>query len=274
MHGMRSVGDKRRDFRRLHQSGCFILPNPWDAGGARYLAGLGFKALATTSSGLAWSRGRPDNGLGREQVLAHLGAMVEAADLPLNADFENGFGATARAVEESVGLAVSCGVAGLSIEDYTGRAEAPLFGIEEAVDRIRAARKAIDRAGGDVILVARAECFVAGRPDMAETLARLEAYANAGADCVYAPGLRTIDQVRAVVAAVGPTPVNVLKSSPDGASLQDLADAGVRRVSVGGALARASWGAFMRAAEGLAHGSFEGLAGAPSHDDLDALMRL
>lgn len=271
---MKSASDKRRAFHRLHESGCFIIPNPWDVGGARYLAGLGFKALATTSSGFAWSKGRPDNGMSREDVLAHLEQMVEATDLPLNADFENGFAATALAVEESVRLAVKCGVAGLSIEDATARADEPLFQIDAAVARVRAARKAIDRQGGDTLLVARAECFVAGRPDLAETLARLRAYADAGADCVYAPGLHSIDQVRAVVSAVHPKPVNVLKSSPGGFTFQELANAGVRRVSVGGALARAAWGAFIRAAQELTHGSFEGFAGAPSHDEIDALMRL
>lgn len=271
---MKSASDKRRAFHRLHESGCFIIPNPWDVGSARYLAGLGFKALATTSSGFAWSKGRPDNGMSREDVLAHLEQMVEATDLPLNADFENGFAATALAVEESVRLAVKCGVAGLSIEDATARADEPLFQIDAAVARVRAARKAIDRQGGDTLLVARAECFVAGRPDLAETLARLRAYADAGADCVYAPGLHSIDQVRAVVSAVHPKPVNVLKSSPGGFTFQELANAGVRRVSVGGALARAAWGAFIRAAQELTHGSFEGFAGAPSHDEIDALMRL
>jgi 2-methylisocitrate lyase-like PEP mutase family enzyme len=273
MQGVLSISDKRRTFRRLHESGCFIIPNPWDAGSARYLASLGFKALAGTSSGFAWSKGCRDNAMPRENVLAHLSDMVAATDLPLNADFENGFGATPSAVADSVRLAVNCGVAGLSIEDATGRADAPLFDLGEAVARLRAARNAIDRAGGDALLVARAECFVTGRPDLGETLARLRAYANAGADCLYAPGLQTLDQIRSVVAAVHPKPVNVLKGSPGGFTFQEIAETGVRRVSVGGALARAAWGAFMRAAQELTRCGFGGFEGAPSHDDVDARMR-
>jgi 2-methylisocitrate lyase-like PEP mutase family enzyme len=211
-----SITDKRQAFRKLHESGCFIIPNPWDVGSARYLQSLGFKALATTSSGLAWTQGRPDNGLPRERVLAHLREMVDSTDVPLNADFESGFAADAAAVGESVRLAVATGVAGLSIEDSTGRAETPLFELDVAVARLRAARIAIDAGGTGTLLVGRAECFIAGRPDLAETIARLRAYANAGADCLYAPGLRTIEQIRAVVDAVHPKPVNVLMGSSGG----------------------------------------------------------
>jgi 2-methylisocitrate lyase-like PEP mutase family enzyme len=268
-----SIADKRRTFRQLHASGCFVIPNPWDVGSALYLQKLGFKALATTSSGLAWSQGRPDNGLPRERVLAHLRELVEATDVPVNADFENGFAADAAAIGESVRLAVETGVAGLSIEDSTGREDAPLFELSDAVARLRAARKAIDAAGGDTLLVARAECFVVGRPDLGETIARLQAYANAGADCLYAPGVRTIEQIRALVEAVKPRPVNHLMGSPGELTLNKLADLGVRRVSVGGALARVAWGGFMRAAQQMAaDGSFDGLARAPSHGDLDALF--
>jgi 2-methylisocitrate lyase-like PEP mutase family enzyme len=268
-----SITDKRRTFRSLHTSGCFLIPNPWDVGSARYLQSLGFKALATTSSGLAWSQGRPDNGLPRGRVLDHLHELVDATDVPVNADFENGFAADAAAIGESVRLAVETGVAGLSIEDSTGREDAPLFEIADAVARLCAARKAIDAAGGDTLLVGRAECFVAGRPDLDETIARLRAYANVGADCLYAPGLETLDQIRAVVKAVEPKPVNILVSSPGKFTLSALAELGVRRVSVGGALARAAWGGFMRAAQLMAaQESFEGFAGAPSHGDLDALF--
>ena len=205
-----SVADKRQAFRRLHEAGCFVIPNPWDIGSARMLQGLGFKALATTSSGFAWSQGRPDNGISREMALAHLAEMVAATDVPINADFESGFAADPAGVAQSVRLAVETGVAGLSIEDSTGDAAAPLFTLEEAVERLRAARRAIDRAGPDTLLVGRAECYLVGRPDLQETIARLQAYANAGADCLYAPGLRTREEIAAVVAAVAPKPVNLL----------------------------------------------------------------
>jgi 2-methylisocitrate lyase-like PEP mutase family enzyme len=267
-----SIADKRRSFHRLHQSGCFLLPNPWDVGSALYLQSLGFKALASTSSGLAWSQGRPDNGLPLEQVLAHLRSMVEATDLPLNADFENGFGVDAAAVAASVRLAVDAGVAGLSIEDSTGRATTPLFPVMEATERVRAARRAIDGAGGDTLLVARAECFLVGRTDINEVIARLRAYAAAGADCLYAPGIKTPEHIAALVEAVAPKPVNVLIGAPSDFNLTALAELGVRRVSVGGALARAAWGGFQRAAQSLAEGRFDGLAGAPSHSDIDRLF--
>jgi 2-methylisocitrate lyase-like PEP mutase family enzyme len=269
-----SITDKRQAFRKLHESGCFIIPNPWDVGSARYLQSLGFKALATTSSGLAWAQGRPDNGLPRERVLAHLREMVDATDVPLNADFESGFAADAAAIGESVRLAVATGVAGLSIEDSTGRADAPLFELDDAVARLRAAREAIDAGGTGTLLVGRAECFIVGRPDLAETIARLRAYANAGADCLYAPGLRTVEQIRAVVDAVHPKPVNVLMGSPGGAGLTALSQLGVRRVSLGGALSRAAWGGFMSAAQALIRqGNLDGLAPMPTHDDLDALFQ-
>ena len=268
-----STADKRRTFRQLHEAGCFVIPNPWDVGSARYLQSLGFKALASTSAGLAWSLGEPDNGLAREQVLTHLHELVAATELPLNADFENGFGSNAAELAESVGLAVQAGVAGLSIEDSTGDAAHPLFAIDEAVERLRAARRAIDRAGGDTLLVGRAECFLVGRPDLDETVARLQAYANAGADCLYAPGLRSREQIAAVVAAVAPKPVNLLVGWPSDLTMADIAALGVRRVSVGGALARSAWGGFMRAAQTIAQqGRFDGFAGAASGTELDALL--
>src|SRR6266404_7973993 len=258
-----TITDKRQAFRKLHESGCFIIPNPWDVGSARYLQSLGFKALATTSSGLAWAQGRPDNGLPRARVLEHLREMVDSTDVPLNADFESGFAADAAAIGESVRLAVATGVAGLSIEDSTGRAEAPLFGLDDAVTRLRAARDAIDAGGTDTLLVGRAECFVVGRPDLAETIARLRAYANAGADCLYAPGLRTREEIASVVAAVAPKPMNLLIGSVTELTMRDVAALGVRRVSVGGALARSAWGGFMRAARLIAEeGRFDGFGDA------------
>jgi 2-methylisocitrate lyase-like PEP mutase family enzyme len=269
----RTITEKRAGFRALHASGCFMLPNPWDTGSARYLASLGFQAIATTSSGFAWSTGRADNHVTREIILAHLRDMVAATDLPVNADFENGFGDNPADVAQSVKLAIETGVAGLSIEDSTGNAESPLFPLEVAVERLEAARQAIDESGGDTLLIGRAENFFVGVPDMNDTLTRLKAYAAAGADCLYAPGIQTREQIKAVVAAVAavaPRPVNVLIGSQSTLTLQDLAALGVRRVSVGGALARAAWGGFMRAAQSLADGRFDGFADAASGAQLNA----
>ena len=269
-----SIADKRRTFHQLHESGCFAIPNPWDIGSACFLQSLGFKALASTSSGFAWSIGRPDNAISREASLTHLHELVAATDLPINADFENGFGADAAGVAESVRLAVETGVAGLSIEDSTGDEAAPLFSLEHAVERIRAARGAIDKAGGDTLLVGRAECFLAGRPDLDETIARLKAYAQAGADCLYAPGLRSREQIAAVVAAVAPKPVNLLIGWTSDLTLADAAELGVRRISVGGALARAAWGGFQRAAKLIAEqGRFDGFADAASGAELNKLFQ-
>lgn len=268
-----TVKEKRAAFRALHESGCFILPNPWDAGSARYLQTLGFKALATTSSGFAWSIGHADNTLSRESVLTHLREMAEATDLPVNADFESGFGSSPAEVAESVKLAVDTGVAGLSIEDSTGDAAAPLFPIDVAVERIKAARRAIDENGGDTLLVGRAENFFVGVSDISDAITRLKAYATAGADCLYAPGIKTREEITAVVAAIAPKPVNVLVGSTSEFTLQDLASLGVRRVSVGGALARAAWGGFMRAAQSLADGRFDGFAGAASGAELNDLFK-
>jgi 2-methylisocitrate lyase-like PEP mutase family enzyme len=269
-----SIGDKRRAFFRLHDAGCFVIPNPWDAGSARYLQGLGFKALATTSSGFAWSQGRSDGSISREMALEHLQRIVEATDVPINADFESGFAKDAAGVAESVRLAVETGVAGLSIEDSTGDAAKPLFDLGTAVERIRAARRAIDKAGGDTVLVGRAECFLVGRPDLEETVGRLKAYAQAGADCLYAPGVRTREQIAAVVAGVAPKPVNLLVGSTSELTLTQIAALGVRRVSVGGALARCAWGGFMRAAKLLAeHGRFDGLGEAASGAELNSLFQ-
>jgi 2-methylisocitrate lyase-like PEP mutase family enzyme len=213
-HSRPSIADKRRAFHKLHEAGCFAIPNPWDVGSARFLQGLGFKALATTSSGFAWSHGHRDGGMSRDRVLDHLTDMVEATNLPINADFESGFAPDAAGVAESVRLAVETGVAGLSIEDSTGDASRPIYELHTAVARIRAARKAIDKAGGDTLLVGRAECFLHGQPDIGQTIHRLKAYADAGADCLYAPGVRTPEHIGAVVAGVAPKPVNLLMAWP------------------------------------------------------------
>ncbi|MCC2595013.1 isocitrate lyase/phosphoenolpyruvate mutase family protein [Pusillimonas sp. MFBS29] len=268
-----SVSEKRALFRNLHQSGCFVLPNPWDAGSAGMLAALGFKALATTSSGYAWSQAHADGQLSRETVLAHMRQMVEATDLPINADFESGFADTPEGVAESVRLAVDTGVAGISIEDATGNPQAPQRGLAESVQRMQAARAAIDAHGSDTLLIGRAENFIVGHPDLDDTIQRLNAYADAGADCVYAPGITTREQITAVVTAVAPTPVNVLIGWASDLTVQDLADLGVRRISVGGALARAAWGGFMQAARAIAdQGRFDGFANALPGAELNALF--
>jgi 2-methylisocitrate lyase-like PEP mutase family enzyme len=269
-----SIDDKRRAFRQLHEAGCFVIPNPWDVGSARFLQSLGFKALATTSSGFAWSQGRPDGGISRDVALAHLHDMVSATDLPVNADFESGFARDAAGVAESVRLAVETGVAGLSIEDSTGDAAKPLYDPGVAVERIRAARKAIDKAGGDTLLVGRAECFLVGRPDLDETIERLKVYAHAGADCLYAPGIAARDQIAAVVAAIAPKPFNLLVGSASELTLKDISALGVRRVSVGGALARSAWGGFMRAARLIAEqGKFDEFASGASGRELNAFFQ-
>jgi 2-methylisocitrate lyase-like PEP mutase family enzyme len=273
-HVRPSIADKRRAFHRLHEDGCFVIPNPWDVGSARYLQTLGFKALATTSSGFAWSHGHRDGGMSRDRVLEHLTEMVEATDLPINADFEHGYAPDAAGVAESVRLAVETGVAGLSIEDSTGDAARPLFELEAAIERIRAAREAIDKAGGDTLLIGRAECFLVGQPDLEQTIGRLRAYANAGADCLYAPGIRSAEQISAVVAAVAPKPVNLLIGLKAEFDLPQIAALGVRRVSVGGALARVAWGGFMRAAKLIMEqGKFDGFADAASGNALNTIFR-
>ncbi len=269
-----SIADKRRAFHRLHESGCFVIPNPWDVGSARYLQGLGFKALATTSSGFAWSHGHRDGAMSRDRVLDHLTEMVEATNLPINADFESGFAPDAAGVAESVRLAVETGVAGLSIEDSTGDAVKPLYDEDQAIERIRAARKSIDKAGGDTMLVGRAECFLVGKPDIDFAIARLKAYANAGADCLYAPGIGTAEHIAAVVAAVAPKPVNLLVGFGADLTLAQIAALGIRRVSVGGSLARSAWGGFMRAANLiLEQGRFDGFADAASGKTLNTFFK-
>lgn len=269
-----STSRKRAAFRQLHRSGCFVLPNPWDAGSARALASMGFKALATTSAGHAWASGRADGALSRAEILEHMRAMVDAVDLPLNADFESGFADTPAELEESVRLAVETGVAGLSIEDSTGDAATPLMDSEEAARRVAVARSVIDKMGGDTLLVGRAENFFVGVPDLDDTISRLKAYARAGADCLYAPGIRTREEIRAVVAAVAPKPVNVLIGWDSDLTVQALAELGVRRISVGGALARAAWGGFLDAARSIAEqGRFDGFSGGPSGGEMNNLFR-
>ena len=255
------MADPRIDtFRRLHASGCFVIPNPWDAGSARSLAALGFPALATTSSGFAWTLGRRDNAVTLDEALAHFRTLAAAVDVPINADFEGGFAREPEHLAANVAQAVTTGIAGISIEDSTGDPAQPLYEFPLAVERMRAAKRAIDASGTGALLVGRSEGFLTGRPDLAETIRRLEAYAEAGAECLYAPGIRTREQIEAVVRAVAPRAVNVLVGS-DFTSVAELAALGVRRISVGGALARAAWGAFLEAAREIAEaGTFTRLA--------------
>ena len=266
---MSHASDRCREFRRLHESGCFVIPNPWDVGSGRLLARLGFRALATTSSGFAWSLGRPDNGVSLQEALAHFRSLAGAVDVPVNGDFEGGFAIEPEAVADNVAAATATGIAGLSIEDSTGDPAHPLFDFELAVDRIRASRRAIDDSGTGVLLTGRSEGFIVGRPDLAETLRRLTAYAEAGADCLYAPGIRAKADIAAVVQAVAPRPVNVLVGG-DFATVAQLAEAGVRRISVGGALARAAWTGFLQAAREIAEqGTFASLGRAVSFDEIN-----
>ncbi len=257
---MSPATDRCRVFRQLHQSGCFVIPNPWDLGSARLLARLGFPALATTSSGFAWSLGRPDNHVSLEEALAHVRSIAHGVEVPVNADFEGGFAIEPSAVGANVTAATITGIAGLSIEDSTGDPSSPLLDFTLAVERIEAARRAIDESGTGILLTGRSEGFIVGRPDLAETIRRLTAYADAGAECLYAPGIRTTADIMAVVQAVAPKPVNVLVGS-DFATVAELGNLGVRRISVGGALARAAWTGFLQAAKEIAeHGTFAGLS--------------
>lgn len=250
-----SVADKRATFRKLHESGCFVIPNPWDAGSAVLLQSLGFKALASSSAGMAWSMAKPDNKVERDDVLAHLRALTSVTDIPLNADFENGFADDPDGVAANVTKAVEAGVAGLSIEDSTGNKDAPLYDFDLAVKRIAAARAAIDQTGSGVLLTARSEGFFVGRPDLDETVKRMKAFAAAGADVLYAPGIREDAQIQAIVQAAGGKPVNMLTM---GQSVAHLAQLGIRRISVGGSLARVAWGEFIRTAKEIAaEGTFE-----------------
>lgn len=268
-----TIADKRQSFRTLHASGCFVIPNPWNAGTARYLQGLGFKALATTSSGYAHAQGYSDGDVTRDMVLAHARELVETADVPVNCDFEGGYADDPEGVAANVKLCVATGVAGLSIEDFTGDEADPLYPFDLALARVRAARAAIDAAGGDVMFTARTEGFIHGRPDMDETLRRMKAFAAAGADCLYAPGIKTREQIEALVKAVAPKPVNLLMSFAGGFTVDDIAAMGVRRISVGGTLARAAMHAFIKAATGIAKdGTFDSFAGVMSNAELNSFF--
>lgn len=260
---------KIETFRRLHESGCFVIPNPWDAGSAIYLEKLGFKAIASSSAGFAWSQGRSDNNVTLDQLLADLKGLAEAVSIPVNADFEDGLAVEPDGVAKNVTKAVATGIAGLSIEDSTRGGGEPLYAHDFAVERIKAARAAIDKTGSGVLLTARSEGFIAGRPDLAETIRRLQSYSAAGADCLFAPGLNKKDDIAAVVKAVAPKPVNLIGGP--WITVAEVADLGVRRISVGGSLARAAWRGFSTAAKEIAeHGTFGGLAGPKL--DLDAVF--
>ena len=260
--------DRVTTFRDLHSSGCFVMPNPWDVGSARALEMLGFPALATTSAGLAWTLGRPDTRLRLPETLAHLRAVTEAVAVPVNADFEGGYAVDPDQVGAHVALAATTGIAGLSIEDSSGDPAEPLLDLDLSVDRIVAARRAIDASGTGIVLTGRSEGFVVGRPDLAETVRRLRAYADAGADCLYAPRISEVDQVRAIVEAVAPKPVNLLINSPF-MTVAEASALGVRRVSVGGTLARTAWGGFLACAQEIAeHGTFDRFTDLPNVDAL------
>ncbi len=267
---MNATDDRTVAFRRLHASGCFVMPNPWDAGSARALEQMGFKALATTSAGFAWTLGRADTRITLDQALEHLRDIVAAVTVPVNADFEGGFAADPQHVAANVKLAAATGIAGLSIEDSTGDEASPLYDFDLAVARVKAARRAIDESGADVMLTGRSEGFVCGRPDIDETIRRLRAYSEAGADCLYAPRIDKAEQVSAIVAAVSPKPVNLLINAPF-MTVAQAAALGVRRISVGGTLARAAWGGFLDAAKEIADaGTFTRFDRLPN---VDALFR-
>ena len=265
-----SIADKRRAFRALHQSGCFVIPNPWNVGSARYMQGLGFKALATTSSGYAHSIGYADGDVTRDMMLAHCREIAQATDIPLNADFEGGYADDPDEVAANVRLCIDTGVAGLSIEDFTGDDSNPLYDFDLAVKRVRAAREAIDKSGDDIVFTARTEGFIRNRPDLDETIRRLKAFADAGADCLYSPGIKTREQIEATVKAVAPKPINFLNSGAFGYTVGDLAALGVRRISVGGTIARIAMHAFIQSARQIAQdGKFDSFAGIMTNAELN-----
>lgn len=275
---MTSIENRRESFAKLHETGCFVIPNPWDIGSARLLAQLGFPALATTSAGFQFTRGLSDTvwGSSCESVLAHVSEMVGATDLPVSADFQSAYAHDAKGVYTNVARCLDTGVAGLSIEDATGNPAEPLYNLPRSVARIKAAREAIDANGARVLLTARAESYLVGHPEpLNDVLRRLTAYADAGADVLFAPGAKTPEELEAIVQAVAPKPVNAIVTGNLGLRVDDIAALGVRRISVGSALARAAWGAFIRAARAIADGgSFEGLDGAASFAELnDAFSR-
>ena len=265
-----SAAEKRKTFRKLHEAGCFVIPNPWNVGSARYLQSLGFSALATTSSGYAHSQGYADGALSPDAVLAHFRELAAATDVPLNADFEDGLADDLESLADNVTRCVATGVAGLSIEDSPNSGATPLYPLDVAVARVKAARAAVDRAGGDVVFTARAEGFIRGVPDLDDVIRRLRAFREAGADCFYAPGIKMREQIEAVVKAVSPKPVNFLNGGAFGFTVDDLAGMGVRRISVGGSLARVATHAFIRVATEIAReGKFDGFAGLVSNADLN-----
>ena len=265
-----SAAAKRKTFRKLHETGCFVIPNPWNVGSARYLQSLGFPALATTSSGYAHAQGYADGALSSEAVLAHFRELAAATDVPLNADFEDGLADDLEGLSKNVTRCVATGVAGLSIEDSPNNGAAPLYPFDAAVARVKTARAAIDRAGGDVVFTARAEGFIRGVPDLEDVIRRLRAFKDAGADCLYAPGIKAREQIEAVVKAVAPKPVNFLNSGAFGFTVNDLAGMGVRRISVGGSLARVAMHAFIRVATEIARdGKFDGFANLISNPELN-----
>lgn len=258
-----------RSFRELHQAGCFVIPNPWDLGSTRLLVQLGFPALATTSCGFAWSIDRRDHGVSLEEMLAHLRSICESVDVPVNADFEDGFAVAPSAVAANVRAATATGIAGLSIEDSTRDPSNPLFDMTLAVERIRAARETIDTSGTGVLLTGRSEGFLVGHPDITGTIRRLLVYAEAGAECLCAPGLRTTADMKTVVDALAPRPVNVMVGN-DSVAVAELAQLGVRWISLGGALARAAWTGFLQAAREIAErGTFAELTRAASFADIN-----
>ena len=273
-----AFSDRRKAFRALHERGCFVIPNPWDVGSARYLQHLGFPALATTSAGFAFSQGLPDSGdeavIGRDRSLGYISSITAAIDLPVSADFMSGYGLAPEDVADSVTRCVATGVAGLSIEDATGDSLSPLYDLASAVERVRAARQAIDQSGEEVLLTARAECYHVGHPDpFRESVRRLQAYAAAGADVLFAPGPETPDEIKALVEAVAPKPLNLLVVRHIGLRTEEITALGVRRISVGGALALAAWTGFMRAAQALrSKGSFDGLAGLAPYAEVNGLF--
>jgi 2-methylisocitrate lyase-like PEP mutase family enzyme len=267
---MAEVNPRTRAFHQLHEAGCFVIPNPWDLGSARRLVQFGFPAVATTSSGFAWSLGRADNHATLEDTLAHLRLIAQGVPVPVNADFEGGFAIEPEQVGVNVEKATGTGIAGLSIEDSSGDPSAPLLDYTLAVERIRAARRAIDAVGSGTLLTARSEGFIVGRPDLAETIRRLVAFAEAGADCLFAPGIRSMTEIASIVGAVAPRPVNVLVGG-DFSTVARLAGAGVRRISLGGALARAAWTGFLDAAREISeHGTFTKLEGAVPYSEMNA----
>ena len=265
-----SISEKRRVFRALHQSGCFVIPNPWNVGSARYLQGLGFKALATTSAGFAHAQGYSDGDVTRDMMLAHFREIAQVSDVPVNADFEGGYADDPGEVAENVKLCVATGVAGISIEDYTEDDANPLYDFDLAVKRVRAARDAIDKTGGEVVFTARTEGFIRNRPDLDETIRRLKAFADAGADCLYSPGIKTREHITATVKAVAPKPINFLNSGAFGFTVDDLASLGIRRISVGGTLSRVAMHAFIQSARQIAQdGKFDSFAGVVPNAELN-----